>query len=216
MYISGEIRNAELFERIKNHPARGNMTQAEFYEYILERFVDLPESRLAILEPDFRSLQLQVDFLKKRVEDLEAQVQQLAASDVDGPEEPHSSPAVAELAVVAPGNGSEDLEGDFVVVLEKGDPFEAASKSFVDLTLRIVGGSNDGRSFTDRVMDFPWASRADFCKRAFGLQPADSLGKKLPEITGRKVLVRRTKKQGPDGTPRMMTYYHPLPSGSTK
>jgi hypothetical protein len=156
MYISGEIRN-DLLEIIKNHPARGNRTQAEFYEYIFERFVDLPESRLAILDQRFQSLQLQVNFLKARLEkaetldkvvqNLEAQIQQLAATEADPPPEaPPAAPAVAS-AVGPSTNGSQDLAGDFAVVLEKGDTFETASRSFVDLTLRVVGGSADGRSF---------------------------------------------------------------------
>ncbi len=102
------------------------------------------------------------------------------------------------------------------MVLDKADVSEMGSKSWVDWTLRIVGGNADARSFPDRVLDFPWSPRADFCKRAFGLQPTDSLAKKLPDIVGRKVLVRRTKKQGPDGSPRMITYYHPFPTAAGK
>ena len=149
------------------------------------------------------------------VQNLEVQVQQLASSEAETPEEPHAAPAT-QAPIAASTDGSQDLEGDFAVLLEKGDIFETASKSFVDLTLRVVTGSADGHSFVDRVMDFPWAPRTDFCKRAFGLQPVDSLAKRLPEINGRKVLVRRTKKQGSDGSPRMITYYHRLPSAFTK
>jgi len=225
MYISGDVRD-EVLERIKNHPARGNRTQAEFYEYIFERFIDLPESRLANLEQSFRSLQLQVDFLKKRVEKtetldkvvqaLEAQVQQIASSEAEATDEQHGGAPEPPAPVSVAANGAQELEGDFAAVLDKGDTFETPSRSFVDLTLRVLGGTAEGRSFSDRVTDFPWAPRTDFCKRAFGLQPTDSLGKKLPEITGRKVQVRRTKKLGPDGSPRMITYYHPLPSGTSK
>lgn len=217
--ISGQIRE-EVLAKIRNHPARGNRTQADFYEYVFETFLDLPESRIASLEQDLRSLRFQVDFLKERVEkaetpdrSLEAQAEQLASREPE--DEPHDSqPALP--GVEAARSSAQELEGDFVVVLEKGDSFETASKSFVDLTLRIVGGKQDGHSFVDRLMDFPWAPRTDFCRRAFGLQAGDSLGKSLAEITGRKVMVRRARRQGPDGSPRMITYYHPLRSAASR
>src|SRR5439155_11806193 len=90
--FSGYVQD-ELLERIKNHPLRGNRTQQEFYEYIFEKFLHLPESRLAMLEQDLRSLRLQVDFLKERVEhtesldkvvqNLDSQMQQFASSDAE-------------------------------------------------------------------------------------------------------------------------------------
>ena len=218
--FSGYVQD-ELLERIKNHPLRGNRTQQEFYEYIFEKFLHLPESRLAMLEQDLRSLRLQVDFLKERVEhtesldkvvqNLDSQMQQFASSDAEVSEESHDAATTASPPPTT--NCSEELVGDFPVVLEKGDAFETDSKSFVDLMLHVTAGMEAGQSFVDRVMDFLWAPTADFCKRAFGLQAGDSLVRSLPKVLGRKVLVRRTKRRRPDGSPRMMTYYHPLPSG---
>ena len=102
--FSGYVQD-ELLERIKNHPLRGNRTQQEFYEYIFQRFLDLPESRLAMLEQDLRSLRLQVDFLKERVEhtesldkvvqNLDSQMQQFASSDAEVSEESHDAATTA-------------------------------------------------------------------------------------------------------------------------
>ena len=102
--FSGYVQD-ELLERIKSHPVRGNRTQQEFYEYIFQKFLDLPESRLAMLEQDLRSLRLQVDFLKERVEhtesldkvvqNLDSQMQQFASSDTEVSEESHDAATTA-------------------------------------------------------------------------------------------------------------------------
>jgi hypothetical protein len=66
-WISAQV-NDDLLEKIKNHPLRGNRTQAEFYCHIFAKFVDSPESRVAILEQRVRSLQFQADFVKQRID----------------------------------------------------------------------------------------------------------------------------------------------------
>jgi len=215
MFIHGEIPDA-LLERIKNHPTRGNRTQAEFYEYMFETHLDRPESRLAVLEQNQRNLRLELNVLKDRLaeaesrENLDAQIQQLAATEVDTPSEaPPAAPGATPSAVAPYTNGCQDLEGNFVAVLEEGDTFDTPSMSFVVFTFRL----DDGRTFKDRLIDFPLTRRTEACKRVFGLRDDDSFAKKLPEITGRRVQVRRTKNQAPDGPP-IMTYYHSLPSSA--
>ena len=48
--------------------------------------------------------------------------------------------------------GADVLEGDFLASLQAGAKLETASRSYVDLTLRVVEGAAEGALFADRIV----------------------------------------------------------------
>jgi hypothetical protein len=99
--------------------------------------------------------------------------------------------------------GTDVLEGDFLATLQAGAKLETESRSYVDLTLRVMEGAAEGAVFTDRIVDFPWHPRSDFLRRALAMETGASIIASLPTLLGKKVLVRRTRKSLPDGGTRV-------------
>ena len=105
---------------------------------------------------------------------------------------------------------AEEPEGYFIAYLGGGKVDECPGSTYVNLIFRIVDATESnivGHSFAVRVPDFPLTRHGGYCKRAFGLQSTDSLAKRLNDIVGRNIQIRRQR----DSSGRMYTYFHPLP-----
>ena len=219
-YISGLIDEAVLGE-IRVHPLRGNRTQAEMYEFVFQEWLSSADSRIAVHAQRLERISSELEFLRTRVDSttdkdeilksLEAQVQQIL----------RSAESVEEGAQVPPhqlvGGRELDLgeeEGDFPARLVEATPRpdDSQTRRWVDLCLEVAAGYRRGRTFSDRIVGSPWDARADFFKRAFGLEPAEDILPRLSSLVGKEVLTRRKRGTGyGGGGVRMLTFYHRLP-----
>jgi len=224
IHISGAI-DADVLNKIRNHPLRGDRTLSELYEFIFRDWLNSPQSQEALLQERVHSIENELEYFRRQAEasstsgdidrNLAVQAQQLMATG-DAVDEINEE-VVTQDAGGSPNPGTLPgagvLEGDFLASLQAGAKLETASRSYVDLTLRVVEGAAEGAVFADRIVDFPWHPRSDFLRRALGMETGASIIASLPTLLGKKVLVRRTKKTLPDGATRVLTFYHRVAPG---
>lgn len=214
-YAQGVIPR-ETLRRIQRHPLfTSATTQREFIALLIEEGLSSPRfavaemaDRLRTMENDLENLRSRDKELSDAYRNLEAQREQLAqtlATDTEA-ERDTLQPAAALNGDVP--------EGHFKAVIESAIKADYGSRVYVDLHVRIADGPLAGHSFIDRVLAVPAGERAARFKAAVGLGPDDLLHHKVEQITGTGVLVRRVKGSAPDGSPRMLCYYHRLPIAS--
>jgi hypothetical protein len=227
IHISGAI-DVDVLEKIRNHPLRGDRTLSEFYEFIFRDWVNSPHSQEALLQEKIHSIENELEYSRRHAEasgtpsdigrNLAVQAQQLMATEV-ALNEVTKEVVAQESSASADGAtlpGPDVLEGDFLAILQAGETLETESRSYVDLTLRVIEGPAEGAVFKDRIVDFPWHPRSDFLRRALEMQAGVSIIASLPTLLGKKIQVRRTKKALPDGATRAVTFYHRVGPGTTQ